>query len=273
VLFDSGPASTIDALRSAVEAAGYEMSSLRAVLLTHIHLDHGAAAGSLVKATGCAVWAHPRGIHHLRNPEDKLMPSARRLYGDRLEPLFGVMEAIPEAHLHPVVHGEPVRIGGLEAVGWHTPGHASHHVAWQTGAAVAMGDVAGIRLPGSDYVVPPMPPPDIDVPAWRQSIDLVRSLQPERLLLSHFGSWNDPELHLDQLDERLSRWVDATRRVVAAGGGVDELAARLAEVNDHDMERASVPEELRRAYRTINPMAEAAAGLFRYATQNPEPAG
>jgi glyoxylase-like metal-dependent hydrolase (beta-lactamase superfamily II) len=194
------------------------------------------------------------------------MPSALRIYGERLEKMFGIMQAVPDAQLHEVAHGETVQIGDLETVAWFTPGHASHHVVWQVDDTVATGDVAGIRLQGSDYVVPPMPPPDIDVPTWSQSIDLLRSLKPRQLLLSHFGSWSEPDHHLDQLDDRLQRWEDTALRVVADGGGVEEIAARLTEVDNLDMENAGVPADLRRAYRSINPMEEAAAGLFRYAS-------
>jgi len=264
VLFDSGPASTLEALERAVEAAGFSMSSLRAVLLTHIHLDHGSAAGTLARTTGCRVWVHPRGLPHLQDPAHKLLPSALRLYGDRLESLFGVMEAVPEDLLHPVVHGEPVRIGKLTVVGWHTPGHAGHHVVWQAGDAVATGDVAGVRLAGSDHVLPPMPPPDIDVEAWRRSLDLVRSLAPRRLLLTHFGSWDDTDRHLDDLEDRLRRWSDLTRQVMASGGDASELADRLATLDDADMEATAVPEDLRRRYRALCPTAETVAGLMRY---------
>jgi glyoxylase-like metal-dependent hydrolase (beta-lactamase superfamily II) len=264
VLLDSGPASTAGALAEAVAAEGFSMKDLRAVFLTHIHLDHGSAAGTLARSTGCEVWAHPRGLPHLRDPDHKLMPSALRIYGERLERMFGIMEAVPADQLRSASDGQPIRVGELELVGWFTPGHAKHHVVWHVGDAVATGDVAGIRLNDKGYVVPPMPPPDIDVPAWRRSLDVVRRLQPGCLLLTHFGKWTDVTDHLDQLDDRLRRWDEASRQVVNGGGGVDEIAARLTELDELDMERESVPVELRQAYRAINPMEEAAFGLFRY---------
>jgi glyoxylase-like metal-dependent hydrolase (beta-lactamase superfamily II) len=267
VLLDSGPASTVDALEREVEGVGFRLDDLRAVLLTHIHLDHAAAAGQLSRRTGCGVWAHPTGIEHLARPEHKLLPSARRLYGDRLEPLFGRIGSVPENQLHAVDNGQRIRIGELTAVGWHTPGHASHHVAWQVGGAVACGDVAGVRFGGSSHVLPPMPPPDIDVEQWLASIDLVRSLDPERLLLTHFGTVIDPRRHLDELTARLRCWAGETSEVATAGGDADELAERLNQLDLADMTAAGVSDDLRRTYRLIVPMAENAAGLYRYETK------
>jgi glyoxylase-like metal-dependent hydrolase (beta-lactamase superfamily II) len=267
VLLDSGPASTIEALEREVARLDLRLDDLRAVMLTHIHLDHAAAAGRLSRRTGCSVWAHPVGIEHLARPEHKLLPSAFRLYGDQLEPLFGIVEGVPGHRLHAIGHGERVTLGSLEVVGWHAPGHAAHHVAWQVGAAVACGDVAGVRFGGSKHVVPPMPPPDIHVERWLESIALVRSLEPRRLLLTHFGSFDDPESHLDQLAARLRTWSDVTSEIVAGGGEAAELTGRLTELDDAEMEAAGVSDELRRIYRKIVPMAENAAGLHRYETK------
>ena len=264
VLLESGPASTLDALQRGIEGAGFELHQLRAVLLTHVHLDHAAAAGTLARRTGCEVWVHPDGAHHMADPEDKLLPSARRLYGEMLVPLFGVMEGVPNDCLRIVEDGAPVNLGGLEATGWFTPGHARHHVVWQVGGDVITGDVGGVRLPGSDHVLPPMPPPDIDVEAWLRSLDLVRGLAPERLLVTHFGAWDDPELHLDQLEQRLVRWTEITDGVVAEGSDGTELARRLKTLDDAEMDASGVDEDLRQSYRLLCPMKENSSGLLRY---------
>lgn len=266
VLVDTGPASTLDALEREIRAAGYGLEALKAVLLTHVHLDHAAGAGTLARRTGCEVWAHPAGLEHLEHPEHKLLPSARRIYGEQLERLFGLIEGVPAQLLRPVAGGEPVRIGDLMVVGWHTPGHAGHHVVWQAGDSVATGDVAGVRLSGSTHVLPPMPPPDIDVELWLDSVDLVRGLNPSHLLLTHFGRWDDPLRHLDEVASRLRRWSDVAREVVAESGDVGALERRLAEIDDADMADLRLPEETRTVYRRLCPMVENAAGLFRYAT-------
>ena len=267
VLLDSGPASTLPALEQGVEAAGLSMGGLRAVLLTHVHLDHAAAAGSLSRRTGCEVWAHPDGLAHLRDPGDRLLPSALRLYGSRLEVLFGTMEAVPADRLRPVEHGAALRFGELEVAGWHTPGHARHHVAWQLGDDVATGDVAGVRMAGATHVLPPMPPPDIDLEAWRGSLALLRGHAPRRLLLTHFGGFDDPGRHLDELEARLQRWAAIAEEVVRGGGDVAALGVRLAALDDQEMAAAGVAEAQRALYSRLCPMVENSAGLYRYLTK------
>jgi glyoxylase-like metal-dependent hydrolase (beta-lactamase superfamily II) len=267
VLLDSGPASTLPALEQGVAAAGLSLGNLRAVLLTHVHLDHAAAAGTLSRRTGCEVWAHPAGLAHLRDPGDRLLPSALRLYGSRLEVLFGTMEAVPAELPHAVEHGVPLRFGPLEVVGWHTPGHARHHVAWQVGDEIATGDVAGVRMAGSTHVLPPMPPPDIDVAAWHASLELLRGLAPRRLLLTHFGGFDDPQRHLDELEERLQRWTAIAEEVVRGGGDVAALGVRLAALDDQEMAAAGVAAAQRTLYFKLCPMVENGTGLYRYITR------
>ena len=264
LLVDSGPSSTLAALEGAVAAAGFALPDLRAVLLTHIHLDHAAAAGTLARRTRCEVWVHPAGVEHLRDPSARLLPSALRLYGSRLERLFGVMEAVPADRLRAVEDGAALRLGGRVAVGWHTPGHARHHVAWQLGEDLATGDVAGVRMRDSRHVLPPMPPPDIDVEAWRASLARLRELSPRRLLLTHFGAFDDPQWHLDRLEARLVEWAEVAREVVGGGGGAPALGARLAELDDGDMDRAGVSPEQQRLYRMLCPTVENASGLVHY---------
>jgi glyoxylase-like metal-dependent hydrolase (beta-lactamase superfamily II) len=263
VLLDSGPASTLEALERTVEAAGFPLGSLRAVLLTHIHLDHAAAAGTLSRRTGCEVWAHPDGVAHLADPGARLLPSALRLYGSQLEALFGTMEGVPADRLNAVEHGAPLRFGGLEVVGWHTPGHARHHVAWQVADEIATGDVAGVRMAGSSHVLPPMPPPDIDLAAWHASLDRLRGLEPRRLLLTHFGGFDDAGRHLDELEQRLQRWAAIAEEVVRDGGDVASLGVRLAALDDLEMTAAGVPEAQRALYFKLCPMVENSTGLFR----------
>jgi len=264
VLFDPGPASAVETLERRVEEAGFALGDLRGVLVTHVHLDHAGGAGVLSQRTGCPVFVHPIGAPHLVDPGSKLLPSAERLYGDRMELLWGTIVGVPGDLVRPVADREVVTMGGLEAVAWHTPGHASHHVAWQIGDAVVTGDVAGVRFPGADHVLPPMPPPDIDVDAWRESLATLRRLEPERLLLTHFGEFRDPARHLDELEDRLARWTEIARRVVAEGGDREVLGAELKALDESEMESADVPAEAIERYRRLCPMEEASAGLFRY---------
>ena len=264
VLFETGPASSANALERGVAEAGFELGDLRAVFVTHVHLDHSGGAGVLAERTGCTVFAHPSGAEHLVDPGRKLLPSAERIYGDLMEPLWGTTLAVPEEKLEVVGDGDTVEVDGLEIRAWHTPGHAVHHVAWQIGDMVVTGDVAGVRFPGATHVLPPMPPPDIDVEDWRRSLDVLRGLEPKRLLLTHFGAFDDPARHLDELERRLVSWTETADRVIAEGGDSKELGAALEAADDVEMEAVGVPADAVVRYRRLCPMEGNSAGLFRY---------
>ncbi len=264
VLFETGPASSVDALERRVGEAGFELGDLQAVFISHVHLDHAGGAGVLAERTGCKVFAHPSGAEHLVDPGRKLLPSAERIYGDLMEPLWGTTLGVPEEQLEVVGDGDTVEIDGLEVRAWHTPGHAVHHVAWQIAEMVVTGDVAGVRFPGASHVLPPMPPPDIDIEDWRRSLDVLRGLEPEQLLLTHFGAFDDPARHLDELEARLNRWTEMAERVVAEGGDHKALAAALEAADDVEMESSGVPADAVVRYRRLCPMEGNSAGLFRY---------
>jgi glyoxylase-like metal-dependent hydrolase (beta-lactamase superfamily II) len=195
-LVDPGPQSSMEAL---LEAFGDEQP--RALLLTHIHLDHAAATGALVRRwPDLEVYVHERGARHLVDPS-KLLASAERLYGDQMEYLWGEIVPVPEANVKPLSGGENVL--GMRVA--YTPGHASHHVSYfheESGTAF-VGDVAAVRIPGVDLVVPPTPPPDIDIESWLDSINLVESWRPDRLALTHFGAIEEPIEHLEEVRRRL----------------------------------------------------------------------
>ncbi len=203
-LVDPGPESSMDTL---LEALGDEQP--RALLLTHIHLDHAAATGALVRRwPDLEVYVHERGAPHLIDPS-KLLASAERLYGDEMERLWGEIVPVPEANVKALTGGENVL--GMRVA--YTPGHASHHVCYlheETGTAF-VGDVAAVRIPPSDMIIPPTPPPDIDVEAWIDSIAIVESWRPERLALTHFGQVDEPIGHLEVVRERLHEEAELAR--------------------------------------------------------------
>jgi glyoxylase-like metal-dependent hydrolase (beta-lactamase superfamily II) len=207
-LVDPGPQSSMETL---LEAIGDEQP--RALLLTHIHLDHAAATGALVRRwPELEVYVHERGAPHLIDPA-KLLASAERLYGERMEQLWGEIVPVPEANVKPLSGGEDVL--GMRVA--YTPGHASHHVCYfheESGTAF-VGDVAAVRIPPSDLVVPPTPPPDIDIETWLESIALVESWRPERLALTHFGQVDEPIEHLEIVRRRLREEADLAREFSA----------------------------------------------------------
>jgi glyoxylase-like metal-dependent hydrolase (beta-lactamase superfamily II) len=185
-------------------------------------------------------------------------------------PLWGTTESVREDLVFAVEDGEALSVDGLTVVAWHTPGHAVHHVAWQVGSSVVTGDVAGVRFPGASHVLPPMPPPDIDVEAWRQSLDRLRALDPNELLLTHFGAFDDPRRHLDELEDRLLRWTEVAQRVVAGGGDRERLGEELRALDESEMAAVAVPDAVAERYRRLCPVRESSAGLYRYCTLKAE---
>jgi glyoxylase-like metal-dependent hydrolase (beta-lactamase superfamily II) len=204
LLVDPGPQSSMETL---LEALGGEQP--KALLLTHIHLDHAAASGALVRRwPELQVYVHERGAPHLIDPS-KLLASAERLYGDQMERLWGEIVPVPEANVKVLTGGETAL--GMRVA--YTPGHASHHVCYfhaESGTAF-VGDVAAVRISPSDLVVPPTPPPDIDIETWLDSIAIVESWRPERLALTHFGAVDDPIEHLETVRKRLREEADLAR--------------------------------------------------------------
>jgi glyoxylase-like metal-dependent hydrolase (beta-lactamase superfamily II) len=196
VLIDPGPESSLPTL---LEAIGEEQP--RALLLTHIHLDHAAATGAMVRRwPNLEVCVHERGAPHLIDPS-KLLASAGRLYGEKLEYLWGEIIPVPERNVTVLEGGETVH--GMRVA--YTPGHASHHVCYlheETGTAF-VGDMAACVIPPGNLIVPPTPPPDIDIELWEDSIGTIEGWEPERLAITHFGALENPAEHLPRVRERL----------------------------------------------------------------------
>src|SRR5947209_708490 len=202
VLIDPGPASCLDTL---LEALGEERP--RALLLTHIHLDHAGASGSLVRRwPDLEVYVHEIGAYHMSDPA-RLIESATRLYGSDMERLWGEFIAVPEDRLRVLNGGERLSIGGRDFAVAYTPGHASHHVSYLHEGTAFVGDVGGVRIVPQGPVIPPTPPPDIDLEAWHRSIERVLEWQPERLAMTHFGSTEDVAVHREKVSAGLDEWV------------------------------------------------------------------
>ena len=215
-LFDCGPSTTVDALKAGLAARGLELADVRHLLLSHIHLDHAGAAGTLVREhPGLQVHVSAIGAPHLVDPS-RLEQSARRLYGDSFDVLWGELAPVPEANVHVV--GD--RVLGLDC--FPTPGHASHHVCYlDADGTLYAGDAAGVWLVGEHSVLPPTPPPEIDVELWETTLDEIERRDPSRLALIHFGVATDVSRHLADLRLRLLDWAEA----VEGGSPEDEFIA------------------------------------------------
>ena len=203
VLIDPGPSSCLPTLLAAL---GDERP--RALLLTHIHLDHAGASGSLVRRwPELEVYVHEVGAPHMVDPS-RLIRSATRLYGEDMDRLWGEFVAVPEANLHVLRGGERLA-GGFEVA--YTPGHASHHVSYLHEGTAFVGDVGGVRIPPSRFVIPPTPPPDIDIEAWHESLQRLAAWRPARLAMTHFGAADDVAAHLAEMHRRLDEQTELAR--------------------------------------------------------------
>jgi glyoxylase-like metal-dependent hydrolase (beta-lactamase superfamily II) len=250
VLVDPGPSSCLDTLLAALGDW-----RPRALLLTHIHLDHAGASGSLAaRWPELEVYVHERGAPHMIDPE-RLIASATQLYGDDMDRLWGEFLPVPEARLRVLRGGESLFDGEFEVA--YTPGHASHHVSYLRDGVAFVGDVGGVQIIPSGPVIPPTPPPDIDVEQWHASIELVASWKPRRLAMTHFGDDENVEGHLAELGRRLDVCAERARTVES-----DEFIAEIgAEV------AAGISgngEELAAAYTQAAPPEQLYAGLRRY---------
>ena len=253
-LFDCGPATTVDALENALGAEGLRITDVRHLLLSHIHLDHAGAAGLLVRRNPeLRVHVSEIGAPHLVDPS-RLERSARRLYGDSFDTLWGELVPVPESSVDIV--GESVL--GLEC--FPTPGHASHHVSYlDRDGTLYAGDAAGVRIQPGRYVMPPTPPPEFDLEVWQRTVDEIERRDPERLALIHFGVANDPQRHLADLRLELYDWAEFIR-----GGATEEefIAYGLAALENagEDMTTYDVAMPLWQSYRGLQRWAEKQAG-------------
>ena len=244
-LNDCGPTTCVPELKARLAEGGLELTDVRHLLLSHIHLDHAGAAGVLVREhPELQVHVSEIGAPHLVDPS-RLEASARRLYGDEFDTLWGELAPVPEANIHVV---------GAKTIGlatFPTPGHASHHVCYldREGTLYA-GDAAGVRIQPSRFVLPPTPPPEVDLDAWDRTIDEILAREPKRMALIHFGVADDPERHLAELRQRLREWAERVREG-ASEGEFDAAAA------------ADLGPDLA-AYEQAMPFWQSYAGLKRY---------
>jgi glyoxylase-like metal-dependent hydrolase (beta-lactamase superfamily II) len=244
-LNDCGPAVCVPRLEEALGRLGLALSDISHLVLSHIHLDHAGAAGVLVrKHPALQVHVSEVGAPHLADPS-RLERSARRLYGDAFDDLWGELAPVPEGNLN-VVRDETV---GLET--FPSPGHAHHHVCYLApDGTLYAGDAAGVRVQPDVYVSPPTPPPEFDLDTWLRTLDEIERREPARLALIHFGVVDDPAPHLEQLRDRLREWA-------ADDLPEDEWLRRRAAERDAESRDPEI-------YERAMPLWQSYAGLRRY---------
>ena len=271
-LVETGPTNCLDRLTAGLKDRGVSHEDVRQVFLTHIHLDHAGASGHLSEILPNATfYVHEVGYPHHVDPS-KLVKSATRIYGERMDELWGVPRPVPEDRIRVLNDGEETEAAGGVLVAHDTPGHAYHHLAYlePDSGALFTGDVAGIRLPGQSYIRPPTPPPEIDVEAWIQSINYMRQIDPASLWLTHFGSYEDVGRHLGELEQRLQDWLLFVEGQMDEGADREEISDQLKAKGDAEMlaEGSDIAESER--YGLPGAYSMLTDGLMRYATRQRE---
>jgi glyoxylase-like metal-dependent hydrolase (beta-lactamase superfamily II) len=262
VLVESGPGTTLSALEAGLAKEGLSPRDVTHVLLTHIHLDHAGAAGWLSRQ-GAQVYVHPVGAPHMLNPE-KLLASAARIYGERMESLWGEFLPVAENQLKVPDDAVPIKIGNLEFLPINTPGHAEHHYSYLFEDILFSGDVGGVRIPGYPYLRVPMPPPELHLERWHESIARLRKEKFARIAPTHFGIFDDPPWHLDEVKKGLNsatRWLEET---MPSDPPIEELRRSFTDWMMTEGEKIGLDEEAAQAYELANPPGMSADGLLRY---------
>lgn len=261
VLVETGPHSTIKQLETEVKRNGFSLNEVEHVLLTHIHLDHAGAAWYLAEK-GATIYLHPFGVKHLADPS-KLMDSARRIYKDQMDILWGEMRPIDSNKLVEVTDGQELVIGGSVFTSLHTPGHAVHHIAWQLQDVIFTGDVAGVKIEGGP-VVPPCPPPDINIEDWEKSIVRLLDSSATKLYLTHFGPVVDKKSHLSGLQEELHKWAQWIKGRMEQGMDSPTITPLFQNFVAHSLREKGLSQRQIEQYEAANPSWMSVAGLMRY---------
>ena len=266
VLVESGPGSTLPALRRNLHNLGYTERDVTHLLLTHIHLDHAGAAGWLARQ-GAHIFVHPAGLPHLLNPE-KLVSSARRIYGDLMDTLWGEVLPIPPECITALPDDTEIEVAGLVFRAIETPGHANHHHAYIHREVCFSGDVGGIRLPNTTFINIPMPPPEFILEKWRAS---VARLQDEymhgnfsSIAPTHFGTFTDPGKHLIELDKALVELDLFIKTTLPSAPSDEQLIQEFASWHHLRFSRDGNDPELEQAYESVNPTQLSVSGIQRY---------
>ncbi len=262
VLVETGPASTLPTLVARLAGHGVRPEEVRHVLVTHIHLDHAGAAGWWARQ-GATVYVHPRGAPHLIDPS-RLLSSAERIYGDRMESLWGEVLPAPAQRVVAVADGERIAAAGLEFVALDTPGHARHHHVYRLGEVAFTGDAAGIRLPGNRWVDLPAPPPEFDLEAWQATLERLRAGRFETIYPTHFGPTTAVDEQLSALARRLEEAAGLVKAMLDEGIARPAMVERFSGWVAERAIAAGVSPDVLRAYEVANPRHMSVDGIARY---------
>jgi glyoxylase-like metal-dependent hydrolase (beta-lactamase superfamily II) len=262
VLVETGPGATLSTLKTLLAHHGYTPESIQHVLVTHIHFDHAGAAGWWAQQ-GAQIYVHHKGAPHLIDPR-KLIASATRIYGNQMDSLWGELRPVPAEKITPVYDGDFLEVAGLTFKAIETPGHAGHHHAYRLDEVAFVGDVGGIRLPQSDFINLPSPPPEFDRETWQRSIDRLLAEPLQTIYLTHFGPVSDVKAHLSELRSLLDTATDFIRERMLAGLEREEIIRQYEAWNWQRARDSQVSSALIKSYASSNPLYMSVDGILRY---------
>lgn len=265
-LVDPGPATCLERLESGLGTLGLELGQVTDILLTHVHLDHAGATGSILRRhPNVRVYVHECGAEHLVRPA-RLIDSATRFFGaEKMQAFWGEIAAVPQERLTILRGGEQITAGGRTFDVAYTPGHAVHHVSYfdPSSGMAFVGDTGGMRV-DDGYVLPPTPPPDIDLEQWAASVDRILAWQPQSLFITHFGSVDRPGEHLRTLRTNLDRLAFVVKESLTEPGTDEEHSGRFGAMVRSEIRRAQGGRESTAAYEPTSPLEAIWFGLARY---------
>ena len=261
-LIECGPGSTRETLVSRIAEYGYLPQDITDVFLTHIHLDHSGAAGWLA-SQGAQIHVHPLGAPHIQNPE-KLLASAARIYGDKMDELWGEFIPVTPQNISTPVDGQEININGLSIKPLDTPGHANHHYAYLVERVCFTGDIGGVRMPGTHLLRLPMPPPELNLEKWRTSVHRLQQEEIMYIAPTHFGIFADPESQF----KKITRNLDEVESWIEKHLNSDKTFEQVKnDYMDWSYQRSqdqglSQPEMV--AFELANPTEMSSYGIYRY---------
>lgn len=261
ILVDPGPYSTFDNLKAGIEALGWRVIDIENILITHIHFDHAGAAWKFTEH-GATVFVNPIGLPHLKNPE-KLWDSAKQIYGDQMETLWGEMKPIDEEFLVGLANGQSVEFGDVVFQTIYTPGHAVHHNAYLLDDVIFTGDVAGVKIENGP-VVPPCPPPDINIELWKESIAKLRKLKAKGIYPTHYGYHENVDEHFDQLEKVLDEWSNYMKPMYDDQIPAEQIVPVFVDFITKSYKDKGLTEDQIQVYEYANPTWMSVNGLLRY---------
>lgn len=262
VLVETGPGSTLDNLRAQLNHHGYTPQDIRHIFVTHIHLDHAGAAGWWGQQ-GAQIYVHPVGAPHLVDPS-RLLASAARIYGDKMDRLWGKTLPAPAEKVTVVHDGDVVHANGLHFTALDTPGHAWHHHVYQLGEIAFTGDAAGVQLPDTAFIDLPAPPPEFELEVWQQTIDRLLSAGFTAIYPTHFGPLSHVQTHLENFKRLMSEAAEFVRVRLEGGANRDELVEQYIAWNHRRARLSGLSDETIRQYETANPFYMTVDGMIRY---------